>query len=42
MLARDRFSVKKMSWILVNVFFGYGGENTLLPTALLISHTRQI
>ncbi|RAK87606.1 hypothetical protein BO79DRAFT_197011 [Aspergillus costaricaensis CBS 115574] len=27
MLARDRLSLRQMSWILVKVFFGYGGEN---------------
>lgn len=26
MLARDRLSLRQMSWILVKVFFGYGGE----------------
>jgi hypothetical protein len=26
MLARDRLSLKQMSWMLVKVFFGYGGE----------------
>lgn len=27
MLARDRLSLKEMSWMLVKVFFGYGGKS---------------
>ncbi|PTU23199.1 hypothetical protein P175DRAFT_0433542 [Aspergillus ochraceoroseus IBT 24754] len=34
MLSRDRLSSQQMSWILVKIFFGYGGQNLLL---LLIS-----
>ncbi|GLI78981.1 hypothetical protein PoHVEF18_007303 [Penicillium ochrochloron] len=30
MLARDRLSLKQMSWMLVKVFFGYGGDNQFL------------
>lgn len=33
MLARDRLSLKQMSWMLVKVFFGYGGEEPLFSTA---------
>lgn len=33
MLARDRLSLKEMSWMLVKVFFGYGGEDSMLSTA---------
>ncbi|KAH8433419.1 uncharacterized protein LDX57_011053 [Aspergillus melleus] len=34
MLARDRLSLRQMSWILVKVFFGYGGESPPVSTAL--------
>lgn len=34
MLARDRLSLRQMSWILVKVFFGYGGEIPWLATTL--------
>ncbi|OJI96655.1 hypothetical protein ASPVEDRAFT_120784 [Aspergillus versicolor CBS 583.65] len=39
MLARDRFSVKKMSWILVNVFFGlvFVSVTSLLLISSLVS-----
>lgn len=30
MLARDRLSLEQMSWMLVKVFFGYGGDYRLL------------
>jgi hypothetical protein len=30
MLARDRLSLKQMSWMLVKVFFGYGGDYQFL------------
>jgi hypothetical protein len=33
MLARDRLSLKEMSWMLVKVFFGYGGEDPPFSTA---------
>ena len=33
MLARDRLSLKEMSWMLVKVFFGYGGEGPPFSTA---------
>jgi hypothetical protein len=42
MLARDRLSLRQMSWILVKVFFGYVGEDFLFPTALLTDNARQI
>jgi hypothetical protein len=32
MLARDRLSLKEMSWMLVKVFFGYGGEDAPFST----------
>jgi hypothetical protein len=42
MLARDRLSLRQMSWILVKVFFGYVGEDSLFSTALLTDNARQI
>lgn len=41
MLARDRLSLKEMSWILVKVFFGYGGE-TPCPRLRLANRATQI
>ncbi|KKK12763.1 hypothetical protein AOCH_002545 [Aspergillus ochraceoroseus] len=42
MLSRDRLSSQQMSWILVKIFFGYGGQNLLLLGVLLIIFARQI
>ncbi|RHZ51226.1 hypothetical protein CDV55_103540 [Aspergillus turcosus] len=42
MLARDRLSLRQMSWILVKVFFGYVGEDCLSSTALSTDKARQI
>lgn len=42
MLARDRLSLRQMSWILVKVFFGYVGEDSLSSTALSTDKARQI
>lgn len=42
MLARDRLSLRQMSWILVKVFFGYGGENAPVIERQLTDRARQI
>ena len=34
MLARDRLSLQQMSWILIKVFFGYGGQPRVWATEL--------
>lgn len=40
MLARDRLSLRQMSWILVKVFFGYCGEPPVVGLLLLTTRGR--
>ena len=40
MLARDRLSLRQMSWILVKVFFGYYGEPPVARLFVLTTRGR--